>query len=299
MRRQVFRFLAIIWLGLLLSAPFAFCTATVILTRHAEKTESPTKNPPLSPAGERRAKVLATMLADAGVSAIFVSEYLRTQQTAAPLAELDHIDPQVVAANDPAALVTAIRARSDGVVLVVGHSNTVPEIIARLGGPTVTIVDSDYDNLFVLTLGGQKTQLLRLHYGEGKTSLSALTSSKEHNVQIKFMRSGGFAGMATNVEGKVTTHGDSGEVTAPGGYRRSLDAQEVQLLSQSADVKSLSAAASNTAVADGYQYDVTVARDGKSQTVTLQGEHPLQTNKLLGWVAQECQRIWEYRIKAQ
>ena len=106
------------------------------------------------------------MLADSGVDAIYVTELQRTQQTAAPLAARVKVKPIVLPANDTEALVKAIRARQRGVVVVVGHSNKLPDIITGLGGPKVTIPESEYDNLFVLTLDGAKTSLLRLHYGD-------------------------------------------------------------------------------------------------------------------------------------
>ena len=144
----------------------AFAQVTVILTRHAEKAPTPKDDPPLSAAGQKRAEMLAAMLADSGVDAIYVTELQRTQKTAAPLAERVHVAPTVIPANDTAQLMKTIRARDNGVVVVVGHSNTVPEIIAGLGGPTVDIPDPQYDNLFVLTVGPSQSSLLRLHYGD-------------------------------------------------------------------------------------------------------------------------------------
>ncbi len=112
----------------------SFAQVTVILTRHAEKAASPAKDPPLTEAGKHRAELLASMLADSGVSAIYITEFQRTQQTAEPLATRAHITPIVISANDTEALVKAIRAHQSGVVVVVGHSNKLPEIIAALGG---------------------------------------------------------------------------------------------------------------------------------------------------------------------
>jgi broad specificity phosphatase PhoE len=106
------------------------------------------------------------MLADSGVEAIYTSEVQRTQQTAAPLAARVHVPPTVIPAKDTAALVNAIRSRRTGVVVVVGHSNTLPEIISALGGPKVEISDSQYDNLFVLAVGPSQSSLLRMHYGD-------------------------------------------------------------------------------------------------------------------------------------
>ena len=113
----------------------AYCQVTVILSRHAEKAAAPPKDPPLTEAGQKRAKLLASMLADSGVDAIYVTELQRTQQTAAPLAARVQVKPTVLPANDTEALVKAIRARQRGVVVVVGHSNKLPDIIAGLGGP--------------------------------------------------------------------------------------------------------------------------------------------------------------------
>src|ERR1039457_4489310 len=128
--------------GLLLVLP-APCAETVILVRHAEKAAAPADNPPLTADGRKRAEALATMLGSSGVTSIFVTDYLRTQQTAEPLASLLDLTPQRIGAKQTPDLVAAIRGHKDGVVLVVGHSNTVPEIIAALGGPAVTIEDGE------------------------------------------------------------------------------------------------------------------------------------------------------------
>jgi broad specificity phosphatase PhoE len=159
----------------------AFSQVTVIFSRHAEKAAAPPNDPPLTPAGERRAKVLASMLADSGVEQIFVTELQRTQQTAAPLAARVHVKPTVIPAANMDALVKAIRERKSGVVVVVGHSNTLPGIIAALDGPAVKISDTDYDNLFVLTVGATHSSLLRLHYGSS-APVSASRGEMEHSM---------------------------------------------------------------------------------------------------------------------
>jgi len=166
MKRPLLRLLLTVILAVLVMASPASCQLTVILSRHAEKAAAPPKDPPLSSAGEKRAALLAGLLTDVPVDAIYTSEYVRTQQTAAPLAAHNHLKPIVVPAADPAALVKAVRERQTGVVVIVGHSNTVPGIIATLGGPTVSIADSEYDNLFILTLDGSKSSLLRLRFGD-------------------------------------------------------------------------------------------------------------------------------------
>jgi broad specificity phosphatase PhoE len=130
----------------------------VILTRHAERADGQATmstpsgtpaDPKLSAAGEARAQKLATMLADAGIAAMFTTEFARTKDTAAPLAAALKQTPEVVAAAQTAALIDKIKTHANDTVLVVGHSNSVPAIIKALGGPDVAIGDAEYDNLFI------------------------------------------------------------------------------------------------------------------------------------------------------
>ena len=153
------------FIALLLSCVLLVSTAaaqsSIFIVRHAEKAGG--DDPDLTKAGRARAKSLATVLKDAGITAIYTSEVKRTQQTAAPLAKALHLEPAVIPAKDRAALVAKLQG-SSGNVLVVGHSNTIPEIIKALGITTsVTIADNDYDNLFLVVLE-EKPRLIRLHY---------------------------------------------------------------------------------------------------------------------------------------
>lgn len=140
---------------------------TVILVRHAEKVDQ-SKDSGLSAAGIRRAEALATLLRDAGVDAIVTSEYRRTADTAAPLARMLKIEPVVVPAGSGDELAARLREKHAGdVVLVVGHSNTVPELIRKLGGADFSIPDAEYDNLFVVTLLPEgRASVVRLRFGE-------------------------------------------------------------------------------------------------------------------------------------
>jgi broad specificity phosphatase PhoE len=139
---------------------------TIYLVRHAERSAISGRVPTdtgLSPAGEVRAQALARLLKDAGITAIYTSEYLRTRETAAPLAKLLSIQVEVIPADDQRSLVAKLRA-SRGNVLVVGHSNTLPQLLRALGITTrITIAESDYDNLFEVTLGS-KPSLVHRHY---------------------------------------------------------------------------------------------------------------------------------------
>ena len=142
----------------------------IFLVRHAERADAGMAaasmtgaDPDLSPAGKARAESLARMLEDADIKTIFTTEYKRTQQTAAPLGRLLGVQPTVVTSKDTAGLARKLKAAAAN-VLVVGHSNTVPEIIDLLGIPErVTIEDSVFGDLFIVPRVGAPT-LLRLHF---------------------------------------------------------------------------------------------------------------------------------------
>ena len=144
----------------------ASAQATVILVRHGEKFDfSP--DPVLSSQGEARAALLANMLAASGVRAIYTTQYQRTMLLAAPTAKRLGVVPVVIPAKNTDALLAKIRTHArDEVVLVVGHSNTVPAILKGLGHTTnVTVTEEDFDNLFIVAMqpSGPPT-VVRLKY---------------------------------------------------------------------------------------------------------------------------------------
>ena len=128
---------------------------TIFLVRHAEKADAPADDPPLTPAGQKRAECLAQVLKDSGIKQIFVTDTRRTQQTAEPLAKALKIKPNVLPARDTPTLVRDLFYASGGNALVIGHSNTIPVVIQRLQGGNVTIGDNEFDRLFVLTVTGE------------------------------------------------------------------------------------------------------------------------------------------------
>src|SRR5206468_4638886 len=117
----------------------------------------------LSSAGRARAEALARILKDSGITSIFTTEFKRTQETTAPTATSTHVTPTMVAAKDTAALVAKLHQLS-GNALVVGHGDTIPNIIKSLGiNSAINVPDEDYSELLIVTLG-DKPQLFRLHY---------------------------------------------------------------------------------------------------------------------------------------
>jgi broad specificity phosphatase PhoE len=153
----------ILSIPLLLLATAANAAPVIFIVRHAEKSSSGGNDPDLSPEGQKRADALARILKDSQISSVFVTEFKRTQQTAAPIAKTVHVTPTVVPANDTGALADKLRALN-GNALVVGHGNTIPDLLKTLGIATpVSIPDDDYSEVFAVVLGNEP-QLLRLHY---------------------------------------------------------------------------------------------------------------------------------------
>ena len=153
---------AALFLSILTSVSIASAQPVVFIVRHAEKAVGGS-DPDLSATGQARAEMLARILKDSAITAIFTSEFKRTQETAAPIAKSFGVTPVVVRAKDTAALVAKLHQLS-GNALVVGHGNTIPELIKVLGiEATIEIPENDYTELLIVLLG-DKPRLLRLHY---------------------------------------------------------------------------------------------------------------------------------------
>ena len=143
---------------------------TVVLVRHAEKSTDDPRDPSLSEVGVMRAQSLARTLEGAGVTHLYASEFKRTQQTLGPISLISGAAVQVISARDPRATISAIGELPRGsVVVVAGHSNTVPALVAELvGKQQAKLTEKDYDRLYVVTLWGEKRKasLLELRFGE-------------------------------------------------------------------------------------------------------------------------------------
>ncbi len=149
---------------LLLAGCCSSTVTTIVVVRHAERLNS-TDASPLSPAGFQRARALRHALDSAGIQTVFVSDKLRSRQTADSL-RIAHSLPQVQIPKDSISeLVDSLRARSGQRLLVVGHSDTVPQIIAAFGIEAPPLSESEFDKMFVLTVRQRATRLLRLQYG--------------------------------------------------------------------------------------------------------------------------------------
>lgn len=166
-------FLATVLFALALCAPLPgsaaepAAAALIFLVRHAEK-QAGGKDPALTAAGLQRARDLSLLLWDAGIDVIYSTDFIRTRDTAAPLAGRLGVTPRIYDWDEMETLAAEL-ARAGVRALVVGHSDTTPELVALLGGePGASIHEpSEYDRLYALTIGPDgtvTTSLLR--YGQ-------------------------------------------------------------------------------------------------------------------------------------
>ncbi|WP_368562091.1 histidine phosphatase family protein [Pseudoxanthomonas sp. UTMC 1351] len=127
-----------------------------IVVRHAEKANDDPEDPTLTATGRERAGRLATLLADEPITAVYATEFRRTQQTAQPAADQHRVPVTHYFSKGTIAELAAqwLRQHRQGAVLIVGHSNTVPEIVGALSGQNVEpISDSQYNRLYRVDIG--------------------------------------------------------------------------------------------------------------------------------------------------
>lgn len=154
-----------------LAAPAAALPDLVVIVRHGEKSAEGGGDPSLSAAGTQRAQALAQALAGLRVNAVITTQYRRTRETAAPLAQALGLQPQVIETRKGdmpghvQAVTDAVRAQT-GVVLVVGHSNTVTHLLAALGGPRLAdLCETSFHHAFVLQPAGTAPRWAQFSYG--------------------------------------------------------------------------------------------------------------------------------------
>ena len=140
--------------------------AVYYLVRHAEKTTEKS-DPGLTEAGQKRAEDLAARLKDVPLTAIYSSDYIRTRDTAAPIAAAMGLEVKLYDPRDLEGFAKRLLAEN-GHILVVGHSNTTPPLSALLGGPEgEPIVEAtEYDRLYVVERTGLVVDGIIERYGD-------------------------------------------------------------------------------------------------------------------------------------
>jgi probable phosphoglycerate mutase len=151
---------------------FTANSTTVVVIRHAEKELATAADPPLSTAGQARAELLAKMFGDAAgpgrLDGIYVSDTVRSKSTATPLASRLGITLKVAPNDDSKRLARRVlRDNSGKRVMIVGHSNTVPDIVAALSDRSdiPKMDDKDYGVMYIVTVPRiGRANVLRLNY---------------------------------------------------------------------------------------------------------------------------------------
>ncbi|WAC41817.1 SixA phosphatase family protein [Pedobacter sp. SL55] len=154
---------------------YAQKTLKVWVVRHAEKDalDPQDKDPDLSADGAKRAEALMKRLKGQKIDSIFVTDYKRTKLTGFPLADRIGISLKTYEPSKASELSANLKANAGGKkILIVGHSNTVLELIEAFGGkrPVAKLSDDDYDYIFELTIKGDKVDVKTDHYGEESRS---------------------------------------------------------------------------------------------------------------------------------
>jgi phosphohistidine phosphatase SixA len=140
--------------------------ANVHLVRHAEKAaDDGDPDVRLSEAGQARAQALVAWFEGKPVDAVYATHLRRTQHTAMPLAAARDLELRVLPAGDSARLVSRLhRDHCGGHVVLVGHSNTLPEIAAGLGGEAFAIGEAEYG--WVYTVQPPTPTIRRERFGD-------------------------------------------------------------------------------------------------------------------------------------
>lgn len=151
-----------------ISAQHTEQTGTFILVRHAEKVDD-SRDPDLSLEGYERSERLATMLAEIKFDAVYSTPYIRTRETARPLAENNELEVSEYDPRSPVETVSEWRNIHRGdIVLISGHSNSTPTFVNALLGRehfSGSFDESDYGNLLIITISGSgEARLLHLRY---------------------------------------------------------------------------------------------------------------------------------------
>lgn len=160
----------IIYLVLIVSVLYSCTSTNYYVVRHAERVDN-SRNSALSPAGLTRAQDLKDSLLSKKIDLIFVSTYLRTQQTAQPTAYSKSLPFIIYKSDTTAGFVSHLKKIKGKSVLVVGHSDTVPDIVFGLSNQSVApIADNDFDNLYIISVRyffGSHRKLSHRTYGKG------------------------------------------------------------------------------------------------------------------------------------
>lgn len=153
MKFSLLAFIALLFSSQLLAQP-----EQIFLLRHSEKASG--NNPSLTDIGKLRANNIAKQLKSAKPTQLFSTDYNRTQQTIAPLSNALSLKVQSYNPRELVQFAGELKLLN-GVAVVVGHSNTTPQLVKLLSGHRVNIEEDEYDKLYELRLHNGRYVLIR------------------------------------------------------------------------------------------------------------------------------------------
>lgn len=152
-------------LMMVVASPVFANPTQIYLVRHAEKVTT-VSNGDLTEKGQQRAKQLAHLLKSAGITQVYSTEYKRTLQTATPLAKALNLPVKSYNPRELKAFAKQLKQQV-GVIVVVGHSNTTPQLVRMLGGQAKDMTEAEYTRLYQLSFvgvnSGEKVNTILLH----------------------------------------------------------------------------------------------------------------------------------------
>ncbi len=150
---------------------FTSCTHSYYIVRHAEKATQEanmTSDVPLSDLGKQRAEELKDIMKDKKIGYIYSTNTIRTRSTAQPTADVFKIPIENYGPRPDSAFISKLKSKNKN-TLIVGHSNTVDDIVNLLCGEKVVagdLADSEYNNLFIVKKKGKKYQYSLQKFGK-------------------------------------------------------------------------------------------------------------------------------------
>ncbi len=156
-----------------LSILFISCSNTYYIVRHAEKASAGTNggmmsnDPPLSEKGAERAQALREVLKDKKIGYIFSTNTVRTKTTAEPTREFFNLSIQTYSPMPKDSFIQQLKSLKKN-VLIVGHSNTIDDVVNKLSGTKHIpgdLNESIYDNLYILRKKGRTMKFENRKYG--------------------------------------------------------------------------------------------------------------------------------------
>ena len=126
------------------------------------------KDPPLTEAGEERAKALKDILKIKKIGYVFSTNTTRTRSTAEPVKTFFNLVTATYSPIPDSVFIVRLKSLNKN-TLIVGHSNTVDDIVNKLCGAIkipADLHDTEYDNLFVVKKKGKKMSFENKKYGK-------------------------------------------------------------------------------------------------------------------------------------